>query len=159
MLKTLATRHQHIIAYYMSSSSFFKPHQQTSNVTSVVVSTLPDAAIQYFKEKTGSNIIYSTSRVNIEGTDFTVGMFLFAGDEGGLPSFCRLENIFLVDNKVTFLTQDHKSDYIEHLRSYELSPLSVTVRTLSELNDTLPLFAYNWHRKLLITLRRYILLR
>lgn len=48
--------------------------------------------------------------------------FVSVGHEGGLPRFSRIENIFLVDNTVTFLVRDHNSDYIEHLRSYELSP-------------------------------------
>lgn len=29
VLKTLATRHQHMVAYYLSAPSFFKPNQQT----------------------------------------------------------------------------------------------------------------------------------
>lgn len=71
VLKTSATRHQPMVAIYLSSPSFFKHHQQTSNVTSVVVSTLPAIAMQYFKEKTQSSI-YSTSRVNVDGTDFRI---------------------------------------------------------------------------------------
>lgn len=128
-------------------------------MTSVVVSTLPAIAMQYFKEKTQSNIIYSKSRVNVDSTDFVVGMFVSVGHEGGLPRFSRTENIFLVDNTVTFLVRDHNSDYIEHLRSYELSPLNLMIQIMLDLNDALPVFAYSIEGKLFITLRRYIALK
>jgi hypothetical protein len=52
VVKTLATRHQHMVAYYLSAPSFIKPHQQASNVSSVLVSVLPGVAKQYIKQKT-----------------------------------------------------------------------------------------------------------
>ncbi|KAK0151756.1 hypothetical protein N1851_006856 [Merluccius polli] len=112
VLKTLANRHQHILAYYLSALTFFKPHQQTSNVSSVMLSVLPDDAKAYIEQIRDSNMIYSTSKVNIDGTDYDVEI-------------------------------EHKSYYIEHLRSYELSPGNLTVDTVSELNDKSTLSAYN----------------
>ena len=47
VLKTLADRHQNMVAYHLSASEFFKPHQQTSNVSSVLVSMLPNVAKTY----------------------------------------------------------------------------------------------------------------
>ncbi|KAG9278069.1 hypothetical protein AMEX_G5864 [Astyanax mexicanus] len=157
VLNTLATRHQHMVAYHLSAPSFFKPHQQTSKVSSVMVSMLPDSAKAYIVQKTGSSMIYSTSRVNIDGTDYDVGMFVSVGQVGELPLFCKIEQIFLVNTEVVFLCQKHTSHYIEHLRSYELFPGSLTVHTVSQLNDQLPLSAYNTQGRLLITPKRYIL--
>lgn len=157
VLKTLATRHQHMVAYYLSAPSFFKPHQQTTNVSSVSVALLPEVAKEHIKQKTDSSMIYSTSNIVIHGTKYNIGMFVSVGQEGGLPQFSKIEQILLVNNDVTLLCRAHKSCYIEHLRSYELFPGTITVHTMSELNDTSPLFAYSVAGKLLLTPKRFIL--
>lgn len=158
VLKTLADRHQYMVAYHLSASGFFKPHQQTSNVSSVLVSMLPNVAKTYTEQITASNVIYSTSKVCIDGTDYDVGMFLSVGQEGGLPNYCRIQQVLLVNSAVVFLCQEHTSHYIEHLRSYELFPNNLTVHTPSELNDKTPLCAYNIDGRLLLTPKRFILL-
>lgn len=158
VLKTLAWRHQCMMAYYLSAPSFFKPHQQTSNVSSVMVSALPDIAKAYIAQKTDSNMIYSTSRVIRDGTGYAAGMFVSVGQQGALPQFCRIEQIFLVNSHIVFLCREHESRYIEHLCSYELVSGNLAVRITSELNDTLPLTAYYRQGKLVITPRRYIVI-
>lgn len=159
VLKTLATRHQHMMAYYLSAPSFFKPRHQTSNVSSVLVSELPEVAKEHIKQKTDSNLIYSPSKIIIDGTDFDVGMFVSVGEEGGLPQFSKILQILLVNNDVTFLCQGHNSHYIDHLRSYELYPCAVYVHSVSELIDHPPLSAYSVDGKLLLTTKRFILLQ
>lgn len=158
VLKTLADRHQYMVAYHLSASGFFKPHQQTSNVSSALVSTLPNVAKTYIEQITSSDIIYSTSKVCIDGTDYDVGMFLSVGQEGGLPSYCRIEQVLLVNSSIVFICQEHTSYYIEHLRCYELSPQNLAIHTPSELNDKTPLCAYNIDGRLLLTPKRFILL-
>lgn len=147
-----------MVAYHLSAPSFYKPHQQTSNVCSVLVSVLPEIARQHIEQKTDSNMIYSTLRIIIDGTNYDVGMFVSGGQEGGLPQFSKIEQILLVNNDVTFLCRDHKSYYVEHLRSYELSPGNMAVHIISDFNDSSPLSAYSVGTKLVLTPKRFILL-
>ncbi|KAF7654703.1 hypothetical protein LDENG_00066030 [Lucifuga dentata] len=63
ILKTLATRHQEMMAYHLSVPSFFRPHIQTASVTSVPVCTLPLVAKGFIDTQTDSQNIYSTSKV------------------------------------------------------------------------------------------------
>ena len=156
VLKTLAVRHQYMMAYYLSAPAFFKPHQQASVVTSVLVSTLPEVAQHYIKLKTDSNYIYRTSRVTIDGTDFFVGTFVSTGVEGGLPQFSKIQDILLENNDVAFLCRQHKSNYIEHIRAYKLAPDELTICTVSELNDICPLSAYSVEGQLLLTTKRFL---
>ncbi|TKS90290.1 hypothetical protein D9C73_024421 [Collichthys lucidus] len=128
--------------------------KQTSHVSSVLVSGLPDVAKAYVEQMTDSSMIYSTSVVSVDETDYGVEMFVTVGQEGGLPQFSEIEQILLVDNQIVFLCKRHTSYYIEHLRSYELSPGNLTVHLLKELNDTLPLSAYRADGKLLLTPKR-----
>lgn len=158
VLQTLATRHQHMVAYHLSAPTFFQPHQQSSHVTSVTVSDLPEVAQEYIKNKTDSRIIYSTSKFIVDGTTYSPGMFLSVGEDGGLPQFSKIEKILLVNNDVAFLCKDHKSNYIEHVRSYELYPSCIAIHSMSEFNDNLPLSAYYVEGKLLLTPKRFILL-
>ncbi|KAF7641019.1 hypothetical protein LDENG_00299320, partial [Lucifuga dentata] len=160
VLKTVATRYQHMVAYHLSAPLVFKPHQQISNVSSMMTSVLPEKiAKQYIEQNTDSNIIYSTSAVVIDGTDYDVGMFVSVGQEGGLPQFSKIEQILLVNNNVVFLCREHKSWYIEHLRCYELVPGNLAVHTISELNDNPPISAYNLEGRLLLTPKRFILVK
>ena len=75
----LGVWHQHMVAYYLSAPSFFNPHQQASNVSSVLVSVLPDVAKQYIRLKTDSSMIYSTSNITLDGTMYDVGRFVSVG--------------------------------------------------------------------------------
>lgn len=65
-------------------------------------------------------MIYSISKIIIDGTNYEVGMLVSVGQQGGLPQFSYIEQILLVNNNVIFLCQEHKSYYIEHLSLYEL---------------------------------------
>lgn len=105
VLKTLADRHQNMVAYHLSASGFFRPHLQTSNVSSVLVSMLPNVAKTYIEQITASNVIYSTSKVCIDGTDYNVGMFLSVGQEGGLPNYCIIEQVLLLTVVLSFFAK------------------------------------------------------
>lgn len=158
ILKTMAVKHQHMMAYHLSAPSFFKPKTQASRVDSVLVSALPNVAQLHIKEQTTSDTIYQTSKVIIDGTDYVCGMFLSVGARGGLSRFSKIEQIYLINDNVSFLCCDYESWYIEHLRSYELSTAntSLSIHLQSGLNDTVPLLAYKIHGSLLLTPKRFI---
>lgn len=116
VLKTLAIRHHHMMAYHFSAPSFFRPHTQASSVTSVQVTTLPQAAKDFIETKTDSQNIYSTSKVSIDGRHILCKWNVFsAGHTGGLPKFSKIEHILLVNNTVSFLCRNYKCWYSEHL--------------------------------------------
>lgn len=158
ILKTMAVRHQHMMAYYLAAASFFKPKIQAYKIDSVLVSTLPDIAQVHIGEHTTSDTIYQTSKVAIDGTEYVCGMFLSVGDSGGLSKFSRIEQILLVNHNIFFLCFDHNAWFIEHLRSYELSTedTSLSIYLQSCLNDTVPLSAYKIDSSVLLTPKRFI---
>ena len=84
VLKTLAIRHQNMMAFHLGSPSFFKSKTQTSRVDSVLVSALPDVAQAHIRGQTTSDTVYCTSKVTIDGTDYTSGMFVSVGNSGGI---------------------------------------------------------------------------
>ncbi|XP_052468758.1 uncharacterized protein LOC128026067 [Carassius gibelio] len=158
ILKTMAVRHQHMMAYHLAAPSFFNPETQASSVDSVLVSALPEVAQLHIRRLTTSDTIYQTSKVTINGTDYVCGMFLSVGESGGLPRFCRVEHIYLVNSTISFLCSDCESWFSEHLGSYELSPsqTSLSIHLRSDLNDSVPLSAYEVEGSLLLTPKRFI---
>ena len=84
VLKTMAVRHQHMMAYHLAAPSFFKPGAQASRVDSVLVSALPEVAMAHIKTLTTSDTIYQTSKVTVDGTEYVCGMFLSVGVTSGL---------------------------------------------------------------------------
>ena len=79
VLKTLAERHQSMMAFYLSSPRFFKPSVQTSKVESVYVDSLPVDTHMLISSMTDSSSVYRTKQVTIEGTTFVTGMFVCTG--------------------------------------------------------------------------------
>lgn len=156
--KTLANRHQHMMAYYLNAPSFFKPHTEASTVTSILVSSLDQVAKDYIAARTDCQIIYSTTKVSVDGTDYLKGMFVSAGKHGGLPTFSRIENILLVNDNVAFVCRNHESWYCEHLRSFEVISLdTVSVFDVSQLNDKVSLNGYIIGGRLMLKAKRFIL--
>lgn len=141
ILKTLAVRHQQMMAYHLGVPSFFKPKTHTSRVDSVLVSALPEVTHVYIPRQTTSETVYETSNVTIDGTEYIRGMSVSVGVSGGLSEFCKIAQIYLINHNVSFLCIAYDYWNIEHLLSYELSarPANLSINQLSEFNNTVPL--------------------
>jgi hypothetical protein len=159
VLKTLAERHQSMMAFYLSSPRFFKPSVQTSKVESVYVDSLPVDTHVLISSMTDSSSVYRTKQVTIEGTTFVTGMFVCTGTHAALPEFKEIRSIFLIQNDIFFLLKDYDTEYTEHLRSYHLKDHTSkghTVKSLFQLADQMPQFAYKVYGKLFITTKHFI---
>lgn len=156
ILKTLTIRHQNMAAYHLHAPLFFKQEIRTSRVDSVLVSSLHQVALAHIRSQTSSDTIYTTTAVTTDATDYSSGMSVSVGFEGGLPTFTKVVESYFVNNKVCFLCHDFESWYVEHLRSYELSATTtdLSVHLPSELNDTVS--AYKIEGLLLLTPKRFI---
>lgn len=123
--------------------------------------TLPDCVRVFIQGQTNTSMVYTTSRVTVDGTDYAPGMFVSAEACGGLPQFWRIDEIFLVNNNVSLLSGSFESWYVEHVHCYELSPMPGrrSVFQISVLNDTITHAAYFIAGRLMLSPRRFILQR
>ncbi len=119
VLKTLAERHQNMMAFYLSPPRFLKPPVQISKVESVFVESLPIDTHSLISSNIDSISVYGTEQVIIEGTTFVVGVFVCTGAHAVLPEFKEIRNILLIGNDIFFLLKDYETWYVEHLRPYE----------------------------------------
>lgn len=160
VLKTLANKHQYMMSYYVSAPSYFKPEMQATRVDSILVSGLPEVAQTFIKERTESDTIYHASKVTIDSIEYVTGMFVSVGSDGGLPTFGEIYDIYLINNTVFFLLLQYVSWFTEHLRSYELtSPQHPSMHQQSDLNDPTPLSAYKTNGILVLTPKKFILVK
>ncbi|KAL2078046.1 hypothetical protein ACEWY4_025731 [Coilia grayii] len=159
VLKTCAERHQLMMTYYLSSSRFFKPPVEMSQVKSVFIDTLPSEVQASVSKFTEDSTVLSTNQVNIDGTSFVVGMFVCTGVQNSLPEFKEIINILLLANRITLLLKDYNVWYVEHLRSFELTVNGGNghvVCCVRQLKDHTPLYAYRVSDRLILTPKHFI---
>ncbi|CAI5678290.1 unnamed protein product [Oreochromis niloticus] len=161
VLKTLAERHQSMMPFYLSSSKFFKPPVQTSKMESLYISSLPADTQSFISGIADSDTIYATKKVTINGTNFAIGMFVCTGAYAALPEFKEILNVLLIRNNIYFLLKDYDTYYVEHLRSYEVAEnqqrgLRHSVKSLCQLSDHMPHFAYKIANELILTTNHFI---
>lgn len=157
--QTLALRHQRMIAYHMDSSSFFKPSVQMDKVTCTLTSSFPESVQNVLQQNfvTQSTVLV-TSKVCIDGINYSPDMVLSAGATSCLPDFRQIVKIVIINTEILFVCKQQTAWYIEHLRSYELcSHVSeITVTKLFELNDPFPLSPYKIQGRTFVTAKHYI---
>lgn len=159
VLKTLAERHQNMMAFYLSSQRFFKPPVQTSNVESIFIESLPIDTHPVLSSITDGSSVYGTKQATIQGTTFVVGMFVCSGSHAALPKFEEIRNILLIGSDIFFLLKDYETWFVQHLRSYELTDdksKSHSVKSLSQLTDQMPHIAYKVSGRLILITKHFI---
>lgn len=122
-----------MMAYHLSSPSF-QPYQHTSLFSSLLVSELPEVGKQFVTKTTHSPTVDSKQYITTDA--FCTGSYVSIGFEAGLPQFCKSDTILLVHSEVVFICRQQKSDYVQHLRGYELCPGNISVHTVHDFNDS-----------------------
>lgn len=87
------------------------------------------------------------------------GMFVCTGTHAALPEFKEIRNIFLIQSDIFFLLKDYESGHTEHLRSYHLNDHTNkghTVKSVLQLTDQMPLFAYKVSGKLILITKHFL---
>lgn len=148
-----------MMAFYLSSETFFKPPVQTSNMESVFIESLPIDTHSIVSSITDNSCVYGTKQATIQGTTFVVGMFVCSGTHAALPEFKEIRNILLIGSDIFFLLKDYETWYVEHLRSYELTnhkSKNHSVKSLSQLTDQMPQIVYKVSGRLILTTKHFI---
>lgn len=159
---TLAVKHQKMMAYYLDTSSFFKPSIEMDKVTTASITSYPENVQQVFCQRVPQlTSALVASSVYVDGIRYCADMIVSVGSCAGLPSFRQIKQIVALNTEILFVCNEMTAWYHEHLRSFELlcdsSNPSLCVVQLKELNDVFPLSAYRYGDNLVVTLRRYIL--
>lgn len=143
---TLAVRHQKMMAFYLDSSTFFKPPLQIDKVRSVMVTSFPKYVQSFLHQRNAKqSTVLVASSASIHGVKYSADMILSVGSCSGLPEFRQITHIVVINTEIVFVCRLLSSWYVEHLHAFELcfsGGGSLAVTNLSELNDVFPLSSY-----------------
>jgi len=158
ILRSLAVKHQFMLAYHLHGTDVLKPALTVSNISTLPVDVLKENIQEAVQKKfPGETSIQVANTVTCHGTTYSVGMILPYGSTGGLPDFVELNLILIVHGQPVFAVKCLLSWYSEHLRAFELeSTRQVTICEQLELTDSYPLAAYTVEQKRFVTLKRHI---
>ena len=159
--KTLAVRHQKMMAFHLDSSSFFKPHLEIDKVRSVMITSFPENVQNSLRQyNTKQSTVLVASSASVDGVKYCADMIISVGTCAGLSEFQQIAHIVVINTEILLVCRLLTSWYIEHLRAYELcfsGAGSLTVTQFSELNDPFPLSSYQIKGNVYVILKRYIL--
>ncbi|XP_026099560.1 uncharacterized protein LOC113070477 [Carassius auratus] len=158
ILKTMARKHQSMIAYHIHDANILRPKLSLSRMTQVAVEVLKDSIKESFVNKFPREAVVSmTNKVTILGTDYCVGMLLPFGSTGGLPDFGEILQIIIVHESPVFVLKLLSGWYHEHLRCFKVEPKGeIEVVQHSEMKDAYPLAAYNTLHGRMVSLKHFI---
>lgn len=149
-----------MMAFFLDSSSFFKPAIEMDKVTSSSITSYPENVQQIFLQRVPqlASVLVASS-VSVHGIKYSADMMLSVGSCSGLPKFKQIQKIVAINSEILFVCKVMTEWYHEHFRSYELcnsTNPSLSVVQLNELNDVFPHPAYRFGDNFIVTLRRYI---
>lgn len=160
ILKSMAKKHQAMIAYHLHGSNVKKPAVSVSKM-SKIPSVLVNENIQQFLSQTcpDQTVVHMTNKAEFQGTNYSIGMILAYGSTGGLPDFVEILQILILRDSLAFVVKLQSSWYCEHLRCFKLESTSIVkVVEQAQLVDTYPLTAYAVEGGRMISLKHHICL-
>ncbi len=101
---TLAVQHQRMMAYYLDSSSFFRPSIEMDKVKTALVTSFPDHIQQVIRQITPQlKTVLIASSVTVDGIEYRADMVISAGSCSGLPEFKMISQIVAVNSEILFV--------------------------------------------------------
>lgn len=147
------------MAYYLHASSFPKPPLEVTDVSPVPLDVLNENIAQALKLKyVHIEVACLSKNVTYNSLNYKTGMILAHGSLAGLPEFCKIVQMVVVQDRLCFIVRKQKAWYFEHYRSYVLDNsfnAEVSLVEPHELSDVYPLADYCVSGMCLTTLRRY----
>lgn len=163
ILFTLASHHQLLLAYYLKSSSIFKPALEVTNVESVSLDILEFSIKTAIQRKYNTvEIVRLASTACLHGTTYSEGMFVSFGQTSELPDFGKIKKVVIVEQKASFIVELFTAWYVEHLRCFDKYELCksqsshLVVVDPEDLNDYAPLSLYTIQGRNLISPKAFL---
>lgn len=161
ILLTLATRHQHMLAYFLDMPSLFKLPVEVGCVSLVSLVILDNSVKQAIRLKYKDvKTVSLTTSVILHGTKYSEGMFVSVGSTNVLPDFGKILKVLIVGNKASFIIECVSAWYLENFQCYELTrKLSTDLKVADpeELNNFCPLAPYMVRGRLMVSPKVFLL--
>lgn len=161
--RSLAVKHQFMIAYYTKSSNHKKSSLEVTNVSVMPVDVLNEKVVFALKERYPDiSEVSLAKKVSCNGIHYSEGMLIIHGSVNGLPKFNEIIQLCIIKEKLCFIVRDLCSWYREHYGGFELSasPTSeIAIIQLGDLEDPYPLVDYIVGGLRMVMLKRFIIVK
>ena len=146
ILMTLAEKHQLMVAYNLSSPTYFVSNLDVPESASIHADILCEAYRLALKQYSPDvNCVTIVPHATVYGTKYSPGMIVVTGYFCGLPKFAEILEVMLIMNTVCFVVEALSSWYIEHVRGYCIERTgNLEVLQVKKLYDYYPLVAYRY---------------
>lgn len=148
------------MAHHLQTRAFPRYQLEVSNVSTVHIDVLDKGISSGLKDKfLNVDIVQLSTNVTHNGLNYRNGMILINRSVSGLPDFCEIFQMVIIEKRLIFIVKRLIGWYIEHYRAYKLetSPRKeVELVEPQELQDIYPLADYTIKGMRLVTLKRYI---
>ncbi|XP_034087444.1 uncharacterized protein LOC117556249 isoform X1 [Gymnodraco acuticeps] len=161
--RSLATKHQFMLAYHTHSSSVKKSSLEVTHVSILPVDVLNEGVVSTLKQSFPDvTEVHMANNVSSLGIRYCEGMIIVHGSADGLPKFHEIIKLCIVKEKLCFLVKDACAWYREHYGAFELSAspnTEVAVIELADLVDPYPLVDYMVGSLRMVMLKRFIIVK
>nr|XP_046269580.1 uncharacterized protein LOC124072313 isoform X1 [Scatophagus argus] len=161
--RSLAIKHQFMLAYYTHPSTLKKSSLEVTDVSIMPVDVLSEGVRsklhQRYPEVTE---VHMAKHVSCSGIRYSKGMLIVHGSVDGLPKFNEIIQLCILKEKLCFLVKDVCAWYREHYGGFELSASptrEVALIELGELEDSYPLAEYTVGGLRMVMLKRFVVVK
>lgn len=159
VLLSLSQRHQFHIAHHLHLSSLPTSTLKVGNVSSIPIDVLCEEISCAVKEKHPNlDVLCMAENVTYEAYNYRKGMIISHGELAGLPEFCEIIQMIILQEKPLFVVRQLDAWYTEHYRAFILTTSARQILLLEHhsLNDPYPLADYTIQGRRLVVPKRYI---
>lgn len=122
VLLTLASKHQLMISFHISSPSYGKCNLDAHHASPVPVDLLKEDVCQAIRSKhPGTCEVYLAKNVSVIGITYSEGMIVTHGSTSGLPEFAEIIQMCVINENLFLIVKVLCGWYNEHYRAFELS--------------------------------------
>ncbi|XP_063047290.1 uncharacterized protein LOC134441029 isoform X1 [Engraulis encrasicolus] len=160
---TLASKHQFMLAFHMTSPSYGKSTLDVPHVSTVPVSVLKEDVAQAFLAKfPNASVVRLTKRACSSGIHYEKGMIVTYGSISGLTEFAEVIEMCVENEELLLFVKLLCGWYNDHYRAFELSlspARELKLVAITDLCDPYPLADYFVGSNRMVTLKRHILIK
>ena len=159
-LCSLAQRHQFQTAYNLHMSEFAKPSLEVTDISTLSLDVInQDIALAVKEKHPHMDTVNLAKNVSYNGYNYRTGMVVAHGSLAGLPEFCEIVHMIVLQETLIFIIKKLDAWYLEHYRAYDLvisASKQLQLVGVQELTDPYPLAHYMVGGRRFVSLKRYI---
>ncbi|KAK7907178.1 hypothetical protein WMY93_015790 [Mugilogobius chulae] len=142
VLLSLARRHQFQTAYYLHTFSFSKPLLEVAEVHSLPIEVLHENIVLQVKQNHPElDYVDLAENVTYNGFNYRIGMVVAHGSLAGLPEFCEIINMVILQDTLFFIVKNleacwHNQEIGTSTRFTHCCPTAKQVGTIGKLSPS-----------------------